>query len=61
MKIIVFIILSIIIAFLPLNVLRTAISDPNFGSFGGKAAYFRLLFILGIVALLIYGLFNLMF
>jgi len=61
MKIIVFLILSIIIAILPLNVLRRAMADPNFGSFGGKAAYFRLLFILGIAALLIYGLFNLMF
>ena len=61
MKIIVFLILSIIIAILPLNVLRTAMADPNFGSFGGKAVYFRLLFILLIAALLIYGLFNLMF
>ncbi len=61
MKVIIFIILSILIAILPFNVLRMAIANPNFGSFGGKAAYFRLLFILGIAVLFIWGLFNLMF
>ena len=61
MKVIIFIILSILIAIIPLNILRMAMADPSFGWFGGKAAYLRLSFTLGIAVLLIYGLYNLMF
>ena len=61
MKILTFLVLSGIIAYLPLNVLRKALEDPNFGWFGGKAAYFRLFFILAIGFLLIFGLYHIIF
>tara|TARA_B100000315_G_C14460617_1_gene533540 strand:- start:611 stop:796 length:186 start_codon:yes stop_codon:yes gene_type:complete len=61
MKILIFLVLSGIIAFFPLNVLRLALDNPNFGSFGGKAAYFRLFLILAIGFFLIFGLYHMIF
>jgi hypothetical protein len=40
---------------------KGTLGNPNFGYYGGSAAYLRLFFLLGIGFLIIFGLYNFLF
>jgi|TARA_Y100000310_G_scaffold68279_1_gene63613 hypothetical protein len=61
MKVVIFSIVSLIVGYFAVTLLKGTLGNPNFGYIGGSAAYFRLFLLLAIGFLIIYGLYNLLF
>ncbi len=61
MKVLMFLIISSIVWYFAITLLKGTLGNPSFGAIGGTAAYIRLFFLLAIGFLIIYGLYNFLF